>query len=141
MGLDMYLYTYPEEQEENYKKIFELSNEESNKLWDETYEIGYWRKCNFLHKFLCTNGQLIENEILYIIPRATLYDFLEKAVKVVKKHSTKFSQNTLPTCAGFFYGSTEYDDYYYEWVLEEISKVAEILKNYDDEKFLYYASW
>lgn len=141
MGLDMFLYTYPKGLEENIKKIESLSNEERNKVWDEVFEVAYWRKCNFLHKYLCDNGEEITSEIIYLIPRKVLYDFLEKTVKVVKRKNTRFSSKTLPTCSGFFYGSTEYDENYYDQGYDAILKITEILKNSDDEKFLYYASW
>ena len=141
MGLDMYLYTYPEGLEEDIKKLHKLPPEERDKIWDETYEIGYWRKYNFLHKYLCDNGELIVDKVLYFVPRKVLYEFLEKAVKVVKRQTIRVSSQTLPVCEGLFYGSYEYDDYYYGQVHDTIIKITEILRDNQDDKFLYYASW
>lgn len=58
----------------------------------------------------------------------------------------KFASETLPTMAGFFYGSTDYD----EWYLDDVKDVIEHLKNDiipefdkldDDEYIAFNADW
>ena len=58
----------------------------------------------------------------------------------------KFASETLPTMAGFFYGSTDYD----EWYLADVNDVIEHLKNDilpefdkldDDECIVFNADW
>lgn len=58
----------------------------------------------------------------------------------------KFASKTLPTMAGFFYGSTDYD----EWYLDDVKDVIEHLKNsilpefdnlFDDEYIVFNADW
>ncbi len=58
----------------------------------------------------------------------------------------KFASETLPTMAGFFYGSTDYD----EWYLNDVKDVIEHLKNNiipefdkldDDEYIAFNANW
>jgi hypothetical protein len=58
----------------------------------------------------------------------------------------KFASETLPTMAGFFYGSTDYD----EWYLDDVKDVIEHLKNNiisefdkldDDEYIVFNADW
>ena len=59
---------------------------------------------------------------------------------------TKFASETLPTMAGFFYGSTDYD----EWYLGDVKDVIEHLKNNiipefdeldDNECIVFNADW
>ena len=58
----------------------------------------------------------------------------------------KFAAETLPTMAGFFYGSTDYD----KWYLDDVKDVIEHLKNdiipefdnlFDDECIVFNANW
>lgn len=58
----------------------------------------------------------------------------------------KFASETLPTMAGFFYGSTDYD----KWYLDDVKDVIEHLKNniipefnnlFDDECIVFNADW
>lgn len=58
----------------------------------------------------------------------------------------KFASETLPTMAGFFYGSTDYD----EWYLNDVKDVIENLKNdiipefddlFDNEYIVFNADW
>lgn len=58
----------------------------------------------------------------------------------------KFASETLPTMAGFFYGSTDYD----EWYLNDVKDVIEHLQNNiipefdkldDDEYIVFNADW
>lgn len=55
----------------------------------------------------------------------------------------KYCKKMLPTADGFFFGSTEYDEYYYrdlEYTKEVLTK---ILENYDFDKetLIYHSSW
>lgn len=42
----------------------------------------------------------------------------------------------LPTCDGFFFGSLDYDDYYFESVAKVLLSFQVILENYSDD-YLY----
>jgi len=49
----------------------------------------------------------------------------------------------LPTQSGFFFGSTEYDDYYTQDLEYTIDVISSILMNpdYKDASFYYRSSW
>lgn len=66
-------------------------------------------------------------------------DNLEEG-KTIK--NPKVAQELLPTGSGFFFGSTEYDEYYYE-DLVDIKKILEevLATSSDSQDFEYYASW
>lgn len=47
----------------------------------------------------------------------------------------------LPTQSGFFFGSTDYDQWYLDDVKETISIIDKALENTEHCEFEYYASW
>ena len=57
----------------------------------------------------------------------------------------ELADELLPTQEGFFFGSTDYDQYYLNDVKYTAEKIKEILKNADEkdwtETFIYRASW
>lgn len=57
--------------------------------------------------------------------------------------NSEICKELLPTEDGFFFGSTDYDRYYFEDIRRTYSKLKEILKTWDFEsKALYYeSSW
>lgn len=158
MGLDMYL--------------IKRKKDDKRKLWDFDEELIYWRKANAIHKYLCDNGIEIEQEVSYEINKNTLKELLNKCNKILDIVKTKNGtvQNgeeyvngkwepileddieiinqeevaeILPTCSGFFFGSTDYN----QWYLEIIKKTKEELENvidtidWNNEDIYYLASW
>lgn len=141
MGLDMYLYSF---EAKNRKKILNYEKLPSNEQWglfEEMEVLADWRKANMLHNFFCTYGEECLEEILYIIPRTLISEFIIKASVIITKKDKALSAKALPTCSGFFYGSVEYDDDYYLTVCEAIKTLADILNKNPDDEFVYYASW
>lgn len=72
--------------------------------------------------------------------------------KMVKKYdkvpgryikNPRICKKLLPACKGFFFGNTNYDEYYYDQILYTRDKLEEILDTYDlDIEELYYeSSW
>lgn len=126
------------------------------------YRLGYWRKANWLHHWFvenCADGVDDCKEVI-------LYkDNLEKLLQILEAvdstHSVEVAMEALPTCSGFFFGSTEYDEYYFKEVKYTIPIIKAALAiltwdndrygdNYknlsDDEKYtdyyiVYEASW
>ena len=147
MGLDMYLYAYDEKVEQALKKALDpdTSDDETEGLmdlvFDNTTEVAYWRKANAIHDFFCREGKEVYVAVLYVISREVLEKLLEKCFQVLVLKDEEFSKETLPTRSGFFFGSTEYGEFYYENIRYTTSQIAKALANYDDEEFLYYASW
>jgi len=97
----------------------------------------YWRKANQIHKFFidnCANG-VDEGQDVYVDGEMlkTLY---EKCKQVLEDNSK--AHTLLPTQEGFFFGSTEYDEYYYK----TLQQTVEELENCDfDDNYIYEASW
>lgn len=73
-------------------------------------DIGYFRKVNFLVKFFEYENDCEDKEITI----DELTDLLERCEEVIKSHSKAKAEALLPTQSGFFFGSTEYNAYYFE---------------------------
>lgn len=114
MGLDIYFY----------------------KVKEERAEIGYFRKFNFLINYF---GDL-KNRKSIKITKKEVNELLDSCNIVLRAHKENPNDNTmaikiLPTCGGFFFGTTSYDEYYYEDV-KTVKEFIEsrLLKEFDDLK-------
>lgn len=168
MGLDMYLYTkrYTSEysEKEFNSKLRELFPEVpvTNNLnsIEVSLEIGYWRKANHIHKWFVDNVQEGEDDCNdYYVSRENLHrlkkacvetlaylDTLEKVTS--DKHPEYYYFKAvcqdgvkLPTQPGFFFGSTDYDKWYYQDCLDTIEIIDKCLTLPDRYNFSYHSSW
>lgn len=103
-------------------------------------EIGYWRKANQIHNWFVENIQGgIDDCGDYPVTISQL-DELKTLCQEVLDDKSK-AEELLPTRAGFFFGSIEYDDYYFDELIDTI-RIIDNIKN-DDEitEISYVASW
>ena len=150
MGLDMYLEkrTYVRQWEhqtpEEKYKVEVTKGGESVKIDPKrvTYvieEIGYWRKANQIHQWFVENVQNgVDNCGEYCVSKGQLEDLLEICIKILNDNS--LAEELLPTASGFFFGGTEYD----EWYFKDIENTIEVLKealSSDSGDFYYSSSW
>lgn len=126
MGLDMYLT----------KKIFSDTGKDYH---DE--EVGYWRKANAIHQWFVDNVQNGIDECQEtLVKRDKLVELLN-ICEEVKKHPKRAPQ-LLPTQSGFFFGGTEYDDWYFAAIEHTIKILKKVLKTDDKNTEIYYqSSW
>ena len=114
-------------------KDYEKLIDELNDIDCENFEfLAYFRKVNFLFEFF--SGSLNEEETTAVITRGEMEELIEKC-EFVLNNRDKASEN-LPTCDGFFFGSLDYDDYYFESVAKVLLSFQVILENYSDD-YLY----
>lgn len=60
----------------------------------------------------------------------------------ITKNSQKLANELLPTCSGFLFGGTNYDQWYFEDLLEFYNIANELLKVDTNKYYIYYrASW
>lgn len=98
-------------------------------------EIGYWRKANHIHKWFVDNVQDGKDDCKeYYVDHSQLEELL-KLCKDVLQNKDK-PENLLPTKSGFFFGGTEYDEYYYN-DLEDTIVILETELNDKDEQGYY----
>lgn len=157
------------------EEVFRLGGTDSVSI---RWEVAYWRKANQIHKWFVDNcGGGEDNcqsmyvdvekleELLRIcrkvkrnsklIPHGEVNSFdiaKSETVKIPYKiiEDPTVAKELLPTEAGFFFGSTEYDKYYIEDIDLTIKQLTKILKDLKEEEdngsahyisFFYEASW
>jgi hypothetical protein len=150
MGLDMYLkgkmYVSPYSDTELHTKLNTLTKEmgldfPANEI---VLQAAYWRKANHIHKWFVDNVQEgVDNCGEYYVSRDTLEELVVTCEDVLKDHSK--AEELLPTESGFFFGSTEYDEYYYNDIKNTIKMLKPLLDSNNtktqDLSFYYGSSW
>ena len=146
MGLDMYLKgkRYLSEYDEVTKPLKTKVNEALQgpgflPVNEVSAEAMYWRKANAIHNWFvreCQGGVDECQEVL--VDR----DQLQELLDVCKEVGATKNPGLLPTGAGFFFGSTEYDDYYYETLAHTAARLELLLsEEYKDWDFYYQSNW
>lgn len=104
--------------------------------------VAYWRKANAIHQWFVDNcGQGVDDCRPYYVSRASL----ETLLGVVSEALLTKDTTLLPTQSGFFFGSTEYDEWYWADLESTKEVLTSILTNpkfeSTDWAFQYEASW
>lgn len=97
------------------------------------YRVGYWRKANAIHNWFLENcaardkwADPIDDCRPIEIPVEKLEELLDDCKKVLEDKS--LATELLPTTDGFFFGSTEYDDWYFDDIEDTIDIIEPIIK-------------
>lgn len=99
-------------------------------------EDAYFRKVNFIYAYF--QNKLVEEEAW--VTREDLEDLIDKCEKILADHS--LAEELLPTQSGFFFGSTDYDDWYFSDVKSCLKQMTKLLKELkDDEQIFVSMSW
>ena len=98
---------------------------------------AYFRKVNFIYKYF---QYKLEDEQCFI-EKEDLLDIIERCEQVLAD-DTK-AEELLPTQCGFFFGSTDYDDYYFDDVADCKKQMEHLLEDFDDNTDIIYVvmSW
>ena len=113
-----------------------------NKVSEIVESVGYWRKFNALHNWFVNNIQDGEDDCGdYWISKQQLEQLLTILEKIHNKKGSP--EELMPTQSGFFFGSTEYDEYYYQDVVNSIDIIKTVLKETDfsQANIYYQSSW
>lgn len=153
MGLDMYLNAsrylsnYDDADMEKKAEMLKLFPELEVYLTEEVSpirtvvaEIGYWRKANQIHKWFVDNVQEgVDDCKSYYVDRDQLNELKSLCERVLANHD--LAGELLPTGAGFFFGSTEYGEYYFQDLEETIKIIDKALVLSYDWDLAYQSSW
>ena len=162
MGLDMYLYerTYCPNVWRNDKKslrtditanLYDYPEKKTRKKFKNVAYIycrkGYWRKANAIHQFIldrCRGDLDIEDcngRDLYVsdVCLEELRDICEDLLELKGKAFRERAAQLLPTSAGFFWGSYEYD----KWYRQDVKYTLKLIKSLDLAhcQYIYNADW
>ena len=106
-------------------------------------EVGYWRKANSIHRWFVENVQDGIDDCCYHreVTKEDLEELLDICHEVIC--NPDLAELRLPTQGGFFFGSTEYDEYYIDDLINTIDMIVKILEttDFDKEMIYYVSSW
>lgn len=142
MGLDMFL--------DGVKYISAYEKNEEGKLVKvrkrqivKTLEVD-WRKANAIHRFFVEHVQNGEDDCKsYEIDIETLMMLRDICKKILNSNNQiKVAKELLPTQEGFFFGSTDYDDFYFIDVKDTYNEMNRLIENKEEyDWFEYSSSW
>lgn len=111
-------------------------------------EVGYWRKANAIHKWFVENVQDgVDDCEIYIVEKEALETLLDVCKTVLDaQHKDEFesiAMQLLPTQDGFFFGGTDYDNWYIADIEDTINIIEKVLAetDFDNEIITYQSSW
>lgn len=165
MGLDMYLFAVPKIDRMNFREILtaemnlsHIKKEDMNlhqKLEPHTFhckeygqnypsliiQLAYWRKANQIHNWFVENVQNGQDDCMpYEVSKEQLECLYNCCQEVLTNHN---GDQLLPTKPGFYFGSIEYDHFYYLDVELTKNITGDILQLYDFNNYhlIYNSSW
>ena len=145
MGLDMYLkgkkYLSSWNDKAVSEKIEALLPVRPGRVEKIVCEAGYWRKANAIHKWFVDNVQDGEDNCSECyVDQSNLQRLRELCEQVLEDNS--LAEELLPAQAGFFFGGTDYD----AWYFADLKNTVEIIKpllgeEFKSWSFYYQSSW
>lgn len=159
MGLDMMMY-----RRKKSRKQFD---------YDDVVEVAYWRKANQIHNYFVEKAQKGVDDCGYYKVSKKVAEKLLTICKELKEEiittpgkmeagytykngekiieyenglviaNPEVCEKMLPTVSGFFFGSTDYNEYYIEDIDSTIEQMTEVLEttDFDKEELWYHSSW
>lgn len=155
MGLDMYLSA-----KKYMSKYFDAADSEKIKIINEafgvvgdedgdygaqevTFRVAYWRKANAIHKWFVDKCQDGVDECQETwLSREQLQELVDTCKAVLADMSK--AEELLPSQSGFFFGGTDYDEWYkgdLEYTVERIEKILNDPAFGRGVDFYYQSSW
>ena len=118
-----------------------------NKVKYIVEEAGYWRKANQIHQWFVDHVQDGEDDCKeYYVSTEQLGELVNtckqimSAYKEDKDKGIALAQELLPTQEGFYFGGTDYDEYYFDDIQDTIDQLEPLLETTDGD-FYYRSSW
>ena len=98
---------------------------------------AYFRKVNFVYQFF---SDKLEDECCFVT-KSDLEDMIDRCDKVLKNHD--LAEKLLPTRSGFFFGSTDYDEWYFKDVEDVREQFKKLLDGFNEDTDVIYVimSW
>jgi hypothetical protein len=105
-------------------------------------DVGYWRKANAIHNWFVTYVQDgVDRCQESAVTKEQLGELLEICNALLAEKNTKKAMKKLPPQSGFFFGSTDMDEGYWQDIEQTIEILTRVIAD-DKLDILYYrASW
>jgi len=150
MGLDQYLiakkYASPDFfSPDIYESVIDAVNARSfvsdRAGLEVAVKVGYWRKANQIHGWFVHNVQRGEDDCKeYYVDREQLEALRSLCENILADKADAY--DSLPTIGGFFFGSTDYDEYYFSELQNTVNLISHVLDTVpNDWDFYYWSSW
>lgn len=111
--------------------------------WDNDVEDVYFRKLNWIRNWLVKHLGLNEDECAKdaLVPKEKLEELLSDVRAVINNH--ELAEQLLPTKGGFFFGGTDYSDYYFDSLIGIETEIQALLAttDFETEDVYYDESW
>lgn len=106
-------------------------------------ELVYWRKANMIHGWFHRKFNGVENGKYYPCTVEILRELLATCKEVLTyRNDVDKLKHILPPMQGFFFGSYEYDEYYFNSVEYTIEQLEKLLSTTPLPESIYYlADW
>ena len=119
----------------------ELAKKEADGYWEQ-YD-AYFRKVNFLFKYFEDRGKMIDQYYAFVEP-GDVEDIIDRCEQILaaKRLETtldegetveEFAASLLPTQSGFFFGSTDYDEWYFHDIKDCLKQMKQYRKLFKGE--------
>jgi len=144
MGLDMYLTARINLAGDENVRVEGLDSK-GLELGAAEYDLGYWRKANAIHGWFVKNVQEgVDDCSPYQAKIEDLRALRDLCAKVLRDRAPEH----LPPTAGFFFGSTDVDEYYWDdlhLTIDICNKACELADSTKNQRrywrFTYQSSW
>lgn len=135
MGLDMWLCKTAK------PKTTKAFVQEFTPEGNELEEIKYWRKSNAIHNWFVQN---VQDGVDKCIPHKVNIEQIKKLLETIKAvlKDRDRADELLPTQEGFFFGGTDYDEWYWGDLEETRDVLEKAVKDHEDgDEYEYHSSW
>lgn len=150
MGLDMYLsakrYIWKsgdgdkDIQEDLNKVMADDLKDTGMRVREVEIDAMYWRKANAIHGWFVENCQEGEDDCReYFVSREQLQELRDLCQKLLD--GDEEAEGELEPTEGFFFGSTNKDEYYYQDLKETVEGLDRVLSLPNSYEFYYQSSW
>lgn len=135
MGLDIYLY--------DTTTRHTRTEDDRPKIITEKVEVGDFRKFGALFGWVNNNISIIGNCKDIMISKEKILELLSMLETLTKDNCSE----NFPTCSGFFFGSTDYDEWYWEDVDSLKTTLSIVLEKWHKEeesevyRYLTFHAW
>jgi hypothetical protein len=155
MGLDMYLsakrYLWSDQDKEVSEQVNKIIgvdgdaerrfNGSSLVVKEISLDAMYWRKANAIHGWFVENCQDGDDDCKeYEVDREQL-ETLRDLCKDILEHPDAERDADLDPTLGFFFGSAEKDEWYYQDLKNTVEGLDRVLTLPDEYSFTYTSSW
>lgn len=116
-----------------------------NRVSEIIESVGYWRKANHIHNWFVQNVQAGKDDCgEYYVSEEQLNQLIDICQRVISNKN--LASELLPCKSGFFFGGTEYNEYYFVDCQDTIDILTKLLSEKDEKgrytgNIYYQSSW